>query len=357
MLIICILLQQGADADLLCELCWERGLQAGPAGTALSQPAHAVSQALPTANGQHKVPAGSQGAGHPAMPHSSSPQQEKQEKSHAKPQLDSLVGRPHDVSATGMAQSSSAGQDNPCSGTSSASEGNTDVPQQAGRRRLRILCLHGFRQSASSLKGRTAALARKLSDLAELVFIDAPHPVPFVIKQQPTCLQDPCHGRAPEQECHSSAGAPCQNEGGSLRTEQGSACIEASLRHISSSNSHGEAGAVLLQTCSADAQHAEPLQGPHVNNSQACQTHLKQRQFRRAWLLEPQQVPVSQVSQLPSQHWWHTTFCACQVNVKQEELSTVLATCLRHPNNREASVRSFAARRIFIISQHISSDG
>lgn len=349
MLTFCILLQQGADADLLCELCWERGLQASPAGTALSQIAHAVSQALPTANGRHQVPAGSQGAGHPAMPHIISPQQEK---SHAKPPLDSFVGPPHDVSATGMAQSSSAGQDNPCSGTS-----NTDVPQQAGRRRLRILCLHGFRQSASSLKGRTAALARKLSDLAELVFVDAPHPVPFVIKQQPTCQQDPCHGGAPEQECHSSAGAPCQNEGSSLRTEQDSASIEASLRHISSSNSHGEAGAVSLQTCSADAQHAEALQGPHVNNSQACQTHLKQRQFRRAWLLEPQQVPVSQVSPLPSQHWWHTPFCACQVNVKQEELSTVLATCLRHPNNREASVQSFAARHIFVTSQHIISDG
>ncbi|KAK9828526.1 hypothetical protein WJX72_000594 [[Myrmecia] bisecta] len=36
-------------------------------------------------------------------------------------------------------------------------------------RRLRILCLHGFRQTGSSFKGRTAALAKKLRDIAELV--------------------------------------------------------------------------------------------------------------------------------------------------------------------------------------------
>ena len=307
MLQLCVLLQQGADANLLCELCRERGPQAGPASTALSQPTHAVSQALPAANGQHKVPAGSQGAGYSAMPYSSSPQQEKP---HAKPQLDSVGGPPHNVSATGMAQSSSVEQGNPCSGASSTSAGNTDDAQQAGRRRLRILCLHGFRQSASSLKGRTAALTRKLSDLAELVFIDGPHPVPFVIKQQPTCQQDPCHSGAPEQEWHSRDGAPCQHEESSLRTKQGSASIETSLRHIRRSKSHGEAGAVLLQTCSADAQHAESLPGPHVNNSQACKTHLEQRRFRRAWLLEPQQLPVSQVSPLPLRHWWHISFCA-----------------------------------------------
>ena len=307
MLEFCVLLQQGADADLLCELCRERGPQAGPASTALSQPAHAVSQALPAANSQHKVPAGSQGAEYPAMPHSSSPQQKN---SHAKPQLDSLGGPQHNVSATGMAQSSSAGQGNSCSEVSSTSAGSTDAQQQAGRRRLRILCLHGFRQSASSLKGRTAALARKLSDLAELVFIDGPHPVPFVNKQQQTCQQDPCHGGAPEQEWHSRDGALCQHEESSLRTEQGSASIEAGLRHIRRSKSHVGAGAVSLENCSADAGHVESLPGPQVNTSQACQTHLEQRRFRRAWLLEPQQVPVSQVSPLSSKGWWHITFCA-----------------------------------------------
>ncbi|CAL4898649.1 unnamed protein product [Urochloa decumbens] len=51
-------------------------------------------------------------------------------------------------------------------------------------KRLRILCLHGFRQNASNFKGRTSALAKKLKHIAELVFIDAPHELPFVY--QPT---------------------------------------------------------------------------------------------------------------------------------------------------------------------------
>ncbi|KAF6156594.1 hypothetical protein GIB67_014573 [Kingdonia uniflora] len=46
--------------------------------------------------------------------------------------------------------------------------------------KLRILCLHGFRQNASSFKGRTSSLAKKLKTIAELVFIDAPHELPFI---------------------------------------------------------------------------------------------------------------------------------------------------------------------------------
>ncbi|KQJ86306.1 rhodanese-like domain-containing protein 6 isoform X4 [Brachypodium distachyon] len=55
-------------------------------------------------------------------------------------------------------------------------------------KKLRILCLHGFRQNASSFKGRTSALAKKLKHIAELVFIDAPHKLSFVY--QPN--SDPC---------------------------------------------------------------------------------------------------------------------------------------------------------------------
>ncbi|XP_031104106.1 rhodanese-like domain-containing protein 6 [Ipomoea triloba] len=58
-------------------------------------------------------------------------------------------------------------------------------------RRLRILCLHGFRQNASGFKGRTASLAKKLKNIAELVFIDAPHVLPFIYQLRP-----------PEQNCN-----------------------------------------------------------------------------------------------------------------------------------------------------------
>ncbi|KAF3453082.1 hypothetical protein FNV43_RR03516 [Rhamnella rubrinervis] len=61
------------------------------------------------------------------------------------------------------------------------------------RRKLKILCLHGFRQNASSFKGRTASLAKKLKSIAELVFVDAPHELPFIY--QPS-VQGSCHNCA-----------------------------------------------------------------------------------------------------------------------------------------------------------------
>lgn len=50
----------------------------------------------------------------------------------------------------------------------------------ATKRRLKILCLHGFRQSASNLKGRLASFTKKLKHIAEFVFIDAPNEVPLI---------------------------------------------------------------------------------------------------------------------------------------------------------------------------------
>jgi len=58
-------------------------------------------------------------------------------------------------------------------------------------KKLRILCLHGFRQNASNFKGRTSAFAKKLKHIAELVFIDAPHELSFVYQPKP----DPCNDK------------------------------------------------------------------------------------------------------------------------------------------------------------------
>ncbi|KAL8540949.1 hypothetical protein ACS0TY_002280 [Phlomoides rotata] len=57
-------------------------------------------------------------------------------------------------------------------------------------RKLRILCLHGFRQNASSFKGRTASLAKKLKNIAELVFVDAPHELPFIYNPPQTLTHE-----------------------------------------------------------------------------------------------------------------------------------------------------------------------
>ncbi|KAJ1425530.1 Serine hydrolase FSH [Sesbania bispinosa] len=66
-------------------------------------------------------------------------------------------------------------------------------------RKLRILCLHGFRQNASGFKGRTASLAKKLKKFTEFVFIDAPHELSFI-------YQTPMSG--PHLDCASSSLAP-----------------------------------------------------------------------------------------------------------------------------------------------------
>ncbi|KAF8392701.1 hypothetical protein HHK36_023050 [Tetracentron sinense] len=67
-------------------------------------------------------------------------------------------------------------------------------------RKLRILCLHGFRQNASNFKGRTASLAKKLKNMAELVFIDAPHELPFIYRPRPA---EPCHSSVASNIEHS----------------------------------------------------------------------------------------------------------------------------------------------------------
>ncbi|KAL2491209.1 Rhodanese-like domain-containing protein 6 [Abeliophyllum distichum] len=65
-------------------------------------------------------------------------------------------------------------------------------------RKLRILCLHGFRQNASSFKGRTASLAKKLKSIAELVFVDAPHELPFIYQRSPPDKNHVCESVRPE---------------------------------------------------------------------------------------------------------------------------------------------------------------
>ncbi|KAJ8447094.1 hypothetical protein Cgig2_022823 [Carnegiea gigantea] len=72
-------------------------------------------------------------------------------------------------------------------------------------KKLRILCLHGFRQNASGFKGRTAALAKKLKSLAELVFVNAPHELPFIYhptKQHNSCISTPLQSNPPPSRCN-----------------------------------------------------------------------------------------------------------------------------------------------------------
>lgn len=48
--------------------------------------------------------------------------------------------------------------------------------------KLRILCLHGFRQNADLFRGKLTKLIEDTSDLADFVFLDAPHTLPFLYR-------------------------------------------------------------------------------------------------------------------------------------------------------------------------------
>jgi hypothetical protein len=47
----------------------------------------------------------------------------------------------------------------------------------ASRRKLRILCFHGYAQNATIFRKRTGALRKALAGIADPLFINAPHVV------------------------------------------------------------------------------------------------------------------------------------------------------------------------------------
>jgi len=51
----------------------------------------------------------------------------------------------------------------------------SDGAPQDPQTKVRILCLHGFRQTARSFGGRTAKLRKRLRGAAELIYIDGPY--------------------------------------------------------------------------------------------------------------------------------------------------------------------------------------
>ncbi|CAM6017016.1 unnamed protein product [Sphagnum balticum] len=57
------------------------------------------------------------------------------------------------------------------------------LKERAQAQKLRVLCLHGFRQNASGFRGRLSALRKKLKNIADMVFIDAPHELPFLYQK------------------------------------------------------------------------------------------------------------------------------------------------------------------------------
>ena len=78
--------------------------------------------------------------------------------------------------------------------------------------KLRILCLHGFRQNASQFRGRTAALRKRLRHIADLVYIDAPYLLPLWYKT-PHQQNQELHLEANEEQQQCKDQQPQQQRG------------------------------------------------------------------------------------------------------------------------------------------------
>ncbi|CAA6653875.1 unnamed protein product [Spirodela intermedia] len=122
----------------------------------------------------------------------------------------------------------SMGDDELLSELSSDLSGPSSMPRflsscsTLGQWKLRILCLHGFRQNALGFKGRTASLAKKLKDIAELVYVDAPHEVPFIYQPRST-------GDIDETTCSTQQPPPswsCKKKFAWLVSPTSSSCLE-----------------------------------------------------------------------------------------------------------------------------------
>lgn len=66
-----------------------------------------------------------------------------------------------------------------CQPVKPAKGGQRQVPIS---KKLRILCLHGFRQDARLMKDSLARFQREVADLVHLEFADAPHTLPFLYR-------------------------------------------------------------------------------------------------------------------------------------------------------------------------------
>ena len=128
--------------------------------------------------------------------------------------------------------------------------------------RLRILCLHGFRQNAHTFRGRNAGLIRRLSRIAELVCVDAPHELPHLVKGN---LQQ---------------ARPSVRSGGYVPklSVQGSTPVV----EVPSDELPGDTAAA------------------GTSEQEGSSAQLRQQRFsRRGWLVEPEQLAADRVHDLP----------------------------------------------------------
>lgn len=87
--------------------------------------------------------------------------------------------------------------------------------------KLRILCLHGFRETGSRFRGRTAALQKRLRDVVEFVYVDAPHKLPVIIQGLNSPAVDNNQYQAvPEIASRMKTAVPAHKNSGTGRRQQ-----------------------------------------------------------------------------------------------------------------------------------------
>ena len=182
---------------------------------------------------------------------------------------------------------------------------------EPGRRPLRILCLHGFRQTANSFAGRLHALRKRLRGVAELVFVDAPHTLPFFVKgvveggeQESSAAGAPEQG---EEEGSPGAAQPQaqEQEGTYVQEQPGQPHQKPRQRQHQrtpiSSQQQGEAHGVVTNT----KQHQLPQVAASAGG-QAPLLHLARPGApKRAWLVSPDLYRTQAPDPLQQPHEQH----------------------------------------------------
>ncbi|CAI7794265.1 unnamed protein product [Closterium sp. NIES-53] len=116
------------------------------------------------------------------------------------------------------------------SSINNSSNSSSSSSIESPRSKARILCLHGFRQNASSFSGRTRALQRKLKSVAEFVFIDAPHALAHMVTSSGAFPDEPSTEASPSATA-AAATPPSGNQlAGAPSPSSAPTCIDSPAR-------------------------------------------------------------------------------------------------------------------------------
>lgn len=156
--------------------------------------------------------------------------------------------------------------------------------QQQPGRLLRIVCLHGYGQSAHRFRSRNAGLARQLKHIAELVAVDAPYQLPFLVKGTPGAAS--AHS---SPESSSEEAVDKHLHGMHTAAETSTESVRAEPADEDCSDGMQTAAELLLEELAGVSAAAMP-----TDQRGSC-AQQRGPTARRGWLLEPGQLAALKV--------------------------------------------------------------